>query len=423
MLPFKKIIGSIALVGVYSFASAQLFYNNGAEVAVSGGGILYVDGAVENAHGLFSNAGQTTVRGYFRNGSLATGGGAQGEYRVFGDWENNDVFTADESNVRLDGNAQNITGTQVSTFYDLTLETANTVKTQALDANVNHLLALNDCELATGDNNLNVLNAVNTSITRGSGFVSSTTVGRLTRVTNSTGIYLFPTGWNSNGSVYYRPVEITPSVSTPQSFAVRMAYGDPSNEGYDVNLKAGNVTAVNNKFFHLIQQIGATAPSALSIYYNVAQDGDWGSIGRWQHIPQWEDLMNTTLIPASGNGLSSRTKASWTDGGDEPHVLINAKEVENFFNFPNVFAPGANDPTNQTFHIIDHLNLAEVESMKIFNRWGEPVFDSSRDGKTEWDGNYQGKLQPMGNYVYMASVKISSTGEVKKVSGNLSLLW
>ena len=54
-------------------AKAQLFYNSGANVAVSGGGILFVDGALENAAGLFSNAGQTTVKGYFRNGSLAWG--------------------------------------------------------------------------------------------------------------------------------------------------------------------------------------------------------------------------------------------------------------------------------------------------------------------------------------------------------------
>lgn len=404
-----------------SLLQAQLLFNNGTSVAVTGGGVLFVDGSVENANGLFSNAGQTTVRGYFRNGSNATGGGATGEYIVYGDWENNDNFTANQSLVRLKGNNQLITGTQPTTFYALTLETSNAIKTQTIDASVNHLLALNDCELATGANLMTVLNPVAASVTRGVGFVSSTGIGRLVRHTNSTSSYLFPTGWNNNGTTVYRPVEVAPSATDAQSFAVRMAYGDPTLEGYDVNTKAGNVITVNTKFFHLIKQFNSTYPAALSIYYDAVQDGAWGSIGRWQGQPQWEDLLFTTST--TGSPLSYITKTGWSDNGSEPHALINSKEIEAYFNFPNVFAPGGSNSDNQTFHIINNLGLAEVQSLRIFNRWGEPVFDSARDGKTVWDGNYQGKLQPMGNYVFMASVKIPGTGEVKTVEGNLSLLW
>lgn len=417
----QQVIPTLFLLSAVVSVHAQLFYNNGANVAISGGGILFVDGAMENAHGLLSNAGQTTIRGYFRNGSTATGGGAAGEYIVLGDWENNNTFNADQSNVRLSGNSQLITGTQVTTFYDLTLETANTVKTQTIDANVNHLLALNDCELATGENNMTILNPVAASVTRGNGFVSSTGVGRLIRNTNSTSTYLFPTGWNNNGTVYYRPVEIAPSVTSSQSFSVRMAYGDPSLEGYDISTKAGNVINVNTQFFHWIKQNGSASPSDLSIYYNAAQDGNWGSIGRWQGLPQWEDLMFVDATP--GTPLTRLRKTAWSDNNNEPHALINAKEIEAFFNFPNVFAPGGSNSDNRTFHIINNLGLAEIQSLKVFNRWGEPVFDSSRDGKTEWDGYYQGKLQPMGNYVYIASVKIPGTGEIKNVEGNVTLLW
>ena len=64
-----KKIGSLILILIvaYTTVDAQLFYNNGTDVAVTGGGVLYVDGAVENASGLFSNAGQTWVKGFFRN--------------------------------------------------------------------------------------------------------------------------------------------------------------------------------------------------------------------------------------------------------------------------------------------------------------------------------------------------------------------
>ncbi|HWB63161.1 MAG TPA: gliding motility-associated C-terminal domain-containing protein [Chitinophagales bacterium] len=413
--------------------NAQLFYNNGAQVTVAGGGVLFIDGATENAAGVFSNAGQTTIVGYFRNGSTASGGGAQGIYNVYGDWENNHVFTADQSNVKLVGNAQQITGTSVTTFYDLTLLTQGTVKTQTIDANVTDILSLNDCELATSDYNMHVYNTATGAIARNNGFVSSTGPGRLIRDANSTGTYLFPTGWNDNGSVLYRPIELTPSVINAQSFAVRMGYGDASLEGYDVNTRAGNVTAVNTKFFHLIKQSGSSAAAALSIYYDQNADGTWGSIGRWQTVPQWEDLMQTTFT--AGSPLSHRTKAVWTDNGNEPHVLINAKDIQSLFDFPNVFAPGTTDADNNTFHVINQFDLVTVQEIKVFDRWGELVYDANRDGTTCtaptagsaptycWDGKYRGKLQPMGNYVYQASVKINSTGEVKDVSGNISLLW
>ena len=62
--------------------------------------------------------------------------------------------------------------------------------------------------------------------------------------------------------------------------------------------------------------------------------------------------------------------------------------------------------------------------MKVFDRWGEEVFDSQRDGTLNWDGRVRGQpLQPMGNYVYMVKVKIIATGEEKVVRGNLALIW
>ncbi len=402
----------------FTLVKAQLLYNNGADVAVTGGGVLFVDGPVENANnGFLSNAGQTTIRGFFRNGSLATGGGTNGEYIVHGDWENNNTFTADQSLVRLRGSAQLITGSQVTTFYDLALENGS-VKTQTIDANTTHLLSLGTSELATTDFNMTVTNTSSSAITRISGFVSSTGAGRLIRYTNAIDMYPFPTGWNDNGTIYYRPVEITPSVADPQQFAVRMGYGDATAEGYDISNKAGDVSVVNTKFFHLVKQFGSAEPAELSIYYLPAKDSTWNSIGRWHQ--QWQDLKN--VIVNQGAPYFHNTKKLWADNGDEPHILINAKEAEVLFNFPNVFTPDG-DGTNDFFGIINQLNLVTLEDLKIYNRWGEPVFDSQRDGKKDWDGNYQGKLQLMGNYVYIAQVKVNSTGEVKTARGNLSLLW
>ena len=91
------------------------------------------------------------------------------------------------------------------------------------------------------------------------------------------------------------------------------------------------------------------------------------------------------------------------------------------FAIPNVFTPN-NDGHNDTWFVITQGSLATVEQEQVFDRWGEVVFDALRDGTIEWDGKYQGKMQLMGNYVYMVKVKINATGEEKVVRGNLALI-
>lgn len=118
----------------------------------------------------------------------------------------------------------------------------------------------------------------------------------------------------------------------------------------------------------------------------------------------------TVVVTDSVSGCSDTSSAQVT-------VLYNAN-----FGIPNVFSPKVAGP-NDHWYVINQAGLVTVEDIKIFDRWGEMVFGSERDGSIEWDGNYQGKLQPMGNYVYMVQVKINATGEVKRVNGNLALIW
>ena len=92
------------------------------------------------------------------------------------------------------------------------------------------------------------------------------------------------------------------------------------------------------------------------------------------------------------------------------------------FGVPNVFTPN-NDGNNDTWYIINQGGLVTVQNIVIFDRWGIEVFSSQREGTIEWDGKYEGKLQPMGNYVYDVELKINATGEEKHLHGNLALLW
>lgn len=442
-----KVALSVAVLFVVVCSHAQLgttptFYNNGAVVFVANGAQMAVktgtnveDGTFQNdSGGLFVNRGEVHIEGNFKNvNGAAVDSSSSGQYFVDKDWENSATFVASQSEVHLHGNNQLITGTSITTFYDLICENSGTVKSQTIDANVAGTLALNGNELATNDNTLRILNPSASAIVTNGGddaFVSSTGAGRLVRNTNSTGVYLFPVGWNDGGTYVKREVAITPGNTSDRNYAVRFALNmgsstTTSDDGYDIAVKQAAVQTVNNKFYHLVAS-SDNAPADLGIYFDPVLDGGaWNSIGRWQDAPQWTDLGNTTV--AVNIPRSVATRANWLDNNSEPHALVQATEGGNDYAFPNVFIAGSNDPTvpaeNTVFTIVNNLGRVVLDELMVFNRWGEMVFNSKRDGTNTWNGFYQGKLQQQGNYTFLAKMRRVSGENIPPVSGNLTLIW
>ena len=68
---------------------------------------------------------------------------------------------------------------------------------------------------------------------------------------------------------------------------------------------------------------------------------------------------------------------------------------------PTAFSPN-NDAINNVFRPIPvGVNL---EYFRVFNRYGEPVFETSRFLQG-WDGTYKGKPQPVGAYAWVLKGK------------------
>jgi len=437
------ILPAIAIFASSGMIHAQTFYNNGAQIGVlTGAQMIIKTGAVANAgslenasNGTFKNRGQVFIEGSFINSNGTADGFAAnaGEYIVYQDWINNATFTADQSKVYLRGNNQSITGSSVTTFYDLICENPGTVKSQFLDANVSNTLTLNNNELATNNNTLTILNTnPNAIVLNGvnNSFVSSIGNGRLARNTNSTNEYLFPTGWNNAGTPLIREASVTPSDATFKSYSVRLGFNTLSNtsttdDGYNVASKAATVDIANDKFYHLVSSNNQSA-ATLGLFFDPTLDGAWTSIGRWESAAQWEDLFNATTVNATPR--SKVQKALWLDNGREPHALIIPKPLNKEFTFPNAFLPGATDPSipieDRVFTIIKNGSDVVLEELMVFNRWGEMVFNSKRDGTDTWDGYFQGVLQQQGNYSYLAKLRVAVTNEpLQPVKGNLALIW
>jgi hypothetical protein len=296
-------------------------FNNGAEVTVSQGCIVQINtGELNNDGGTIDNAGRITVDGNLTNSDLLTGGGGStGIFSVSGDWENNAVFNADQSLVNLNGANQLVTGIFSTGFYDLNL-LGTGIKTLDVDASVLGVLELNNLEFATDNNTLQVLNTSSTAITENGGFVSSTGNGRLSWAMNSTDMYVFPLG-SSIGTPRIRPLAITPTAVTPNTFAARLANNSSTTDGFDVSAMALELCSVNDLFYNQIDHVSGADPVDITQYFVLAEDGDWANGAHWQGTPQWEDMTGAAL--GVSGGYSTVTNASWTNFSNPVFALAN----------------------------------------------------------------------------------------------------
>ena len=85
---------------------------------------------------------------------------------------------------------------------------------------------------------------------------------------------------------------------------------------------------------------------------------------------------------------------------------------------PNGFSPN-NDGQNDKFCIPDNVCVIEF-ILKVFDRWGEKVFESTSITNC-WDGKYKGKDLNTAVFVYFFEAKLSN-GEKYSQKGNISLI-
>jgi gliding motility-associated-like protein len=93
--------------------------------------------------------------------------------------------------------------------------------------------------------------------------------------------------------------------------------------------------------------------------------------------------------------------------------------VRNLIVLPNAFSPNR-DGHNDVFRIIRHLNVQALVGFRIFNRWGQMVFETN-DINAGWDGTFRGEPQPMEVYQYVVKA-MNWDGEYMIEKGNVTLV-
>jgi gliding motility-associated-like protein len=96
---------------------------------------------------------------------------------------------------------------------------------------------------------------------------------------------------------------------------------------------------------------------------------------------------------------------------------------DNNYFLPNTFSPNG-DGVNDWFYPRG-TSLYNIQSMTVFNRWGQMVFqrkDFPANAETMgWDGTFNGKPAPSDAYVYIVEV-ICDNAQVVILHGSVTLL-
>lgn len=102
-------------------------------------------------------------------------------------------------------------------------------------------------------------------------------------------------------------------------------------------------------------------------------------------------------------------------------VIVLCKGANVFV--PNTFSPNG-DGSNDVFYVRGK-GLSRVKSLRIFNRWGEVVFErmnfNVNDASAGWDGSYKGKKLSPDTYIYQADI-FCDNGDTLRFDGSIALI-
>ncbi|NQX99356.1 MAG: gliding motility-associated C-terminal domain-containing protein, partial [Flavobacteriales bacterium] len=207
-----------------------------------------------------------------------------------------------------------------------------------------------------------------------------------------------------------RPVAIKTNTSILGEFAVRCAGIDPDIDiglsfsgatgPFFIAQKEENIETINNQFYHNIFQLsGSSVYEAKIAYFN--SDGSFSSVAQWTSTLEWSNLKTPTQTGTFSTFYNQPDYfASFfieTPDHDE-FVLIQPNEIFNIY-VPNAFTPDG-DGLNDVFVpvLYGYENFKEYGFL-IFNRWGEIIFETNKEG-IGWPGTYKNEKVQLGVYTW-----------------------
>ena len=153
-----------------------------------------------------------------------------------------------------------------------------------------------------------------------------------------------------------------------------------------------------NDFFYVGQSSNLTTTEAYAFYV-------------------WSTGESTEIINVTEAGVYEVTVVdeNGCEGKDEFEITT---EVPKETLVPNAFSPNG-DGRNDLFKILSTETIT-ASNMKIYNRWGTLLFESS-DLAIGWDGTYKNVVAEIGVYLYQIEITFAN-GEKEVLKGNVTLI-
>jgi gliding motility-associated-like protein len=155
-------------------------------------------------------------------------------------------------------------------------------------------------------------------------------------------------------------------------------------------------------------------------YFHICQNTDTVIIGH--EYPGVSYLWNTNefvccIIPRYTGAY--RLTITNECGTASDTAFVEMSSCDDCLSMPNAFTPNS-DGRNDYFMPMSQCPVTDYK-MAIFNRWGQMVF-STTDLYQGWNGGFKGVMADGGTYVYMVSFRSVTTGSLKTLRGNVTLL-
>jgi gliding motility-associated-like protein len=103
-------------------------------------------------------------------------------------------------------------------------------------------------------------------------------------------------------------------------------------------------------------------------------------------------------------------------------VTITVKQTQNVY-VPNIIKPDSD--VNNVLTVFGGPEVQTIESLQIYDRWGEKIYESfdfpPNSQSISWDGKIKGVYAPTGVYVYYAMVRFIN-GEKLLFEGDVTIL-
>lgn len=173
----------------------------------------------------------------------------------------------------------------------------------------------------------------------------------------------------------------------------------------------------------------ADLPSAITTQpgYPVTITGDYSSnVESWQWRPTTGLSCTDCPNPVASPKFNTKYIVQYTDSNgcvntNTVQIIVICKNANVFI--PNTFSPNG-DGRNDIFYVRGR-GLDRVKSLRIFDRWGEVVFEKRdfpvNDASVGWDGRFNGAAPKSDVYVYQVEV-FCENGEIIRFDGNVALI-